>query len=420
MTSDRSASPAQRRSLLMIGTGHRFYSENVLSSIGSRFRVHQFLGAEPTWEREHIDSWTVVDLTETRDASHFIAAARRIAPVHGVMSWDEARVLQVARVAEALGLPGVPPDRVLGTRDKSLTRTALAAAGVPQPESVLAGSVADALAAADRIGYPVVLKPRAMAASLGVIRVDTPDELAASFTFARDTLIPGAWHYDQVLVEEYLPDPEISVDCAVHEGTVYPMCVAHKEIGYPPYFEETGHVVYGADPLLHDPTLLGVLRDAHAALGFGTGFTHTEIKLTGSGPKIVEVNGRLSGGLIPYLARRAGGVDSALAAAEVACGLPPSTVPDRDLVAAIRFFYPEHEDTRIGQIRIDRAALPSTVDRMEALAGPGDVKSPPPKGTRWGRLAFATAVARTEGECQGALDAAARALTVEAAHARVS
>jgi hypothetical protein len=198
------------------------------------------------------------------------------------------------------------------------------------------------------------------------------------------------------------------------------MCVAHKEIGYPPYFEETGHVVYGADPLLHDRTLLGVLRDVHAALGFGDGFTHTEIKLTGSGPKIVEVNGRLSGGLIPYLARRAGGVDSGLAAAEVACGLPPSIVPDRELVAAIRFFYPEHEDTRIGEIRIDRAALPSTVDRMELLARPGDVKSPPPKGTRWGRIAFATAVAGTAEECRTALDAAATALTVEAAHARVS
>jgi biotin carboxylase len=408
MTSDLSG----RRSLLMIGTGQPAYSENVLSSVGSRFRVHQFLDAEPTWERSHIDSWSVVNLAETREAGELIAAARRIEPLHGVMSWDEARVLQVARVAEALGLPGVPPDRVMGTRDKSLTRTALAAAGVPQPRSALVASVEEGLAAADRIGYPVVLKPRAMAASLGVVRVDTPVELAGRFTFARDTTIPGAWHYDQVLVEEYLPDPEISVDSAVHEGTVYPMCVAHKEIGYPPYFEETGHLVDAVDPLLDDPELLGILQETHTALGFSTGATHTEIKLTASGPKIIEVNGRLGGDLIAYLAWQASGIQTAVAAAEVACGLEPSVLPDRRMVAAVRFFYPEHEDTRIGEIRIDHRGLPSAVDRCEVIVAPGEVKSPPPKGTRWGRIAFATAVARTEGECQAALDAAAKSITV--------
>jgi biotin carboxylase len=272
--------------------------------------------------------------------------------------------------------------------------------------------VAEALAAAGRIGYPVVLKPRAMAASLGVVRVDTPAELAERFTFARDTMIPGAWHYDQVLVEEFLTGPEISVDSAVHEGTVYPMCVAHKEIGYPPYFEEVGHLVDAADPLLDDESLLRILQEAHTALGFGTGATHTEVKLTAAGPKIIEVNGRLGGDLIAYLAQEAAGVQTAVVAAEVACGLKPSVVPDRRMVAAVRFFYPEREDTRIGEVRIDHARLPSTVDRCEVIAAPGEVKSPPPKGTRWGRIALATAVARTVGECRAALDAAAGAITV--------
>src|SRR5262249_24067336 len=144
-------------------------------------------------------------------------------PIAGVLSWDEARILQSAKVAAALGLPGGDPDMVMRCRDKHQTRTALAAAGVPQPRSVMVSSVDDALAAAAMIGYPVGLKPRAMAASLGVVRVDTPEELAARFTFARDTHVPGAWHYDVVLVEEYATGPEISFDAAVHRGTVYPM-----------------------------------------------------------------------------------------------------------------------------------------------------------------------------------------------------
>jgi hypothetical protein len=401
------------RRLLIIGTGGRAYREYLLASIGTRYEVHLFLGAEPTWEREHVAGWTVLDPAASADtvgADPMVAAARELDPLDGVLSWDEARVLQVAKVAEALGLPGGDPEAVLRCRDKLRTRQSLGGAGVPQPRWELADSVSAALAAADRIGYPVVLKPRAMAASLGVVRVDGPDELTGQFRFARDTTVPGAWRYDAVLVEEYLTGPEISVDCAVHRGRVHPLCVARKEIGYPPYFEEVGHVVDAADPLLTDPELLAVVQDTHTALGYPDGVTHTELKLTPAGPKLVEVNARLGGDLIPYLGLRATGVDPGLAAAAVACGQPPVVAADRKLVGAVRFFYVDRARTTIESVRF--ADLPSTVDRAVPLVEPGDVVSPPPEGTLFGRVAFATAVAATAAECAAALAGAAAALQV--------
>lgn len=398
--------------LLVVGTGGRAYREYLLASIGRAYRVHLLVGAEPTWEREHVAGWTVLDLADTVGAEPMIAAARAAGPFDGVLSWDEARVLQVAKIAAALGLPGGDVEAVLRCRDKHLTRQALAAAGVPQAVSVAAATVDEAVAAAERIGWPVVLKPRAMAASLGVVRVDTAAELAERFPFARDTTLPGAWRYPDVLVEEYLTGPEVSVDAAVHGGRCVPLCVARKEIGYPPYFEEVGHVVDAADPLLADPGLLGVVQDAHTALGYRDGVTHTELKLTPAGPKVVEVNARLGGDLIPYLGLRASGVDPGLAAASVACGRSPAVAADRKLVGAVRFFYVEHDDTTVGSVSFDPAGLPPAVDRAVPLAEPGEVVSPPPKGTLLGRVAFATAVAGSAEECRAALDAAAAALTV--------
>jgi biotin carboxylase len=417
-TADSPGGSADRPLLLLIGTGERAYREYLLASIGSRYRIHLFLGAEPSWERAYVTGSTVLDMTDTVGADAMCAAAAELAalgPVHGVLSWDEARVLQSAKVAAALGLPGGDPDMVLRCRDKYLTREALAAAGVAQPQSVQVATLEQALATAERIGYPVVLKPRALAASLGVVRVDTPDELAAQFPFARDTTVPGAWHYDAVLVEEYLAGPEISVDSAVHAGQVVPMFVARKEVGYPPYFEEVGHVVDALDPLLTDPQVRRILQDTHSALGFTDGATHAEIKLTAGGPKIIEVNARLGGDLIPYLGLRASGIDPGLAAAAVACGQPPVVAADRAMVGAVRFFYVEHDDTTIGAVHFDRTALPPAVDRAITLAQSGEVMSPPPKGTLWGRIAFATAIARTARECQDALDAAQAALTVQPA-----
>jgi biotin carboxylase len=399
--------------LLLIGTGGKGFREYLLASIATRYRVHLLCGAEPGWPRGYLDGWTVIDsMDDTIDATQMCAAARDLAAresIRGVLSWDEARILQAAKVAAELGLPGGDPDMVMRCRDKHLTREALAAAGVPQPGSVLVADLNQAAEVAERFGYPVVLKPRAMGGSLGVVRVDTPAELAARFEFARDCAIPGSWRYDEgVLVEQYVAGPEISIDSAVHHGEVLPMFVARKEIGYPPYFEEIGHIVDAADPLLTDAQLISAQAAAHEALGFSDGITHAEYKFTATGPVVIEVNARLGGDLIPYLGMRASGIDPGLAAAAVACGQRPELVADRSGVAGVRFFYPAHDDTTIAAVRFDPARLPAETDLTGALAEPGDVMSPPPKGTLAGRVAFATV-------CRAALDAAQAALIVEPA-----
>ncbi|NED87458.1 carboxylase, partial [Streptomyces sp. SID11233] len=53
-----------------------------------------------------------------------------------------------------------------------------------------------------------------------------------------------------VLVEEYLAGPEVSVECVTHQGITTALAVTRKEVGFAPYFEETGHTVDAADPLL--------------------------------------------------------------------------------------------------------------------------------------------------------------------------
>ncbi|HLU45331.1 MAG TPA: ATP-grasp domain-containing protein [Natronosporangium sp.] len=405
----------QRPWLLVVGAGERPFREYLLASIGERYRVHLLTGKEPDWERPHLAGWTVLsNPLETVDATEMIAAARRLPDLAGVLAWDEARVLQAAKIAEALGLPGGDPEVAMRCRDKQRTRQALAAAGVPQPESALVSSVEEALAAAEQIGYPVVLKPRAMAASLGVVRVDTPEQLTAQFTFARDTTVPGAWQYDAVLVEECLTGPEVSVDAAVHAGEVLPMFTARKEVGYPPYFEEIGHLVDATDPLWDDPKLRQVLVETHRALGLTDAMTHTEFKLTPAGPKVIEVNARLGGDLIPYLGMQVTGIDPGLVAAAVACGQRPELTVTRRRVAAVRFFYVSEEDTTIARVEFDPAALAPGTETV-VIARPGAVVSPPPKGTAWGRIAAASVVADTPQQCQAALAAAEAALRVQAA-----
>jgi biotin carboxylase len=405
--------------LLLVATGMRSYREYLLRSIASRFRVHLFHVAEPTWEREYITGWSV--LASTIDgpamAREALAVNERDA-VSGVLCWDEGRILATSYVAQALGLHNGDPAVVWRLRDKAQTRACLAAAGVAQPRSVPVKTVTEALAVARDLGYPVILKPRGLGASLGVIRVDDANQLAEHFAFTRDTPPPDPVIYasDQpVLVEECVTGEEISVDAVVQEGKAVPLFIGRKVVGYPPYAEEIGHYVDAADPLLTDPDLTTALQDTHTALGFQDGWTHTEFMLTAAGPRLIEVNGRLGGDMIPYLGMLATGIDPGLAAAQVACGLVPGLAASRRRVAGIRFFYVDHDDTVIEAISFDESRLSDSIERAVAIACPGATVSPPPKGTVWGRIAFAVATGARIEDCRASLDAAQDALEVRAA-----
>ena len=373
----------QRPLLLVIGTGLHSYREYLLRSISSQFRIHLFHKVEPSWEKEYLAGWTV--LPSTVDGPAMAERARLLdkdETIAGVLCWDEARIHASSQVAEALGLPNGEPAVIARLRDKGQTRQALATAGVAQPRSIPAATVQEAVAAAEQVGYPAVLKPRGLGASLGVIRVNDEQELRERFEFTFNTRSPepeDVLNEQRVLVEQCVIGEEISIDSVITGGRVSPLFIARKVVGYPPYAEEVGHYVSAEDPLLTDRTLLSALQRTHAALGFTDGWTHSEFMLTADGPKVIEVNGRLGGDLIPYLGLLATGIDPGLVAARAACGLPLAVHADRSRTVGVRFFYAEQEDTTIGSIGFDGAKLPESVQEAVAVAKPGAIVSPPPE-----------------------------------------
>ncbi len=242
--------------LLLIGSGDRRYREYILAAVARRYRLWLLDADEPTWQSAYVERSTVVDQRNFAALLHAAGPVASAYPVAGVFSYDESMVHSAALLAEALGLPGSPPETVLACRDKATTRRILTAAGVPQPRCRPVATARDAQRAADAIGYPVVVKARGLAGSLGVVRADRPDDVAAAFRAAATADYPGVPRYqDDVLVEEFLTGPEISIDAVVAGGECVPTIVARKSTGLEPFFEETGHTVDADDPLLHDAEL---------------------------------------------------------------------------------------------------------------------------------------------------------------------
>lgn len=317
--------------VILVGSGQRAYREYLLAGAARRRPIWILDAADPTWQQEYVRGSTTVELLDRErlvpDTEGLIKAAEAVAAEHrvvGVFSYDETLVVTTALIAERLGLPGLTSQGADNCRNKHNTRQLLTAAGLPQPHFAYVTDADTALATADSFGYPVVLKPRGMGASIGVIRVDDAAGIRAAFEVADTASRGGNSDYEGgVLVEECVMGPEISIDGVVFDGEWTPLFLAHKEVGLAPYFEETGHVVSATDPLLADEELLRVLRSAHRELGIGYGITHTEVKLTTRGPVIIEVNARLGGDLIPYLGSLATGVEPGELAADVAAGVRP-------------------------------------------------------------------------------------------------
>ncbi len=398
--------------VLLIGSGVQRYREYLLAGAARTHRIWLIDAAESTWQKPYVAGTTVVPMLNaarlTPDKDGLIAAALEVAKtrrVVGVFSYDEILIVTTAHIAERLGLPGSGIDGVENCRNKQRNRQALTAAGLPQPRFAMVGTLEEARAAAETTGYPLVLKPQGMGASIGVVRVDGPDELPDAFAMSLKSSYGGNPTYEGgVLVEEMMVGPEISIDGAVFDGEFIPLFLARKSVGLPPYFEEVGHVVDPQDPLLSDPELLRVLARAHEAIDFRYGMTHTEVMLTKRGPSIVEINGRLGGDLIPYLGQLATGIDPGAVAADVACGIRPTLAPTESRTVGIRFAYPP-EDCRVLDITVpEPGSLPGLLE-SSAMVPAGRELRLPPKGYL-GRYAYAICTADDPVGCAARLDAA--------------
>lgn len=398
--------------LLILSSGHEMYRRYALESIRRQGVRITLLESPPmrTWALPLVDAVYEEDLADHDRIRAKVKELHAGSPFNGVLSYDETRVELAAAVSADLGLPGLSPESAARCRDKQLMREAFRWAGVPSAQSVLALTVEEAAAAAGMIGYPVVVKPRNLGGSRGVVLVENDTGLRAQFDIAAGARDPRIESVPGVLVEEYLDGPEVSVECVVQEGRVHLCGLTEKQVGFAPYFEELGHV---CGPPKHHPqyqAIVRVVEEAHRALGVTFGATHSELRLTSTGPRMIEVAARLGGDLIPMVTRLATGVDQVALTVSALTGGTVGVEPTQDRVAGIRMLYPD----RAGTVRrLDHipGAEELWYDLQWHVSVGQEVALPP--STFMGRLGHVVAVADSLRELEERLDEAVAALVTD-------
>ncbi len=202
----------------------------------------------------------------------------------------------VSRVAKALGLPGIEPKIADRATFKYERIECLQKAGINVPKFEVVTNLDQALIAAKKIGYPVVVKPTDNAGARGVKRVSNESELKEAFEESKTY----RQEKSKILIEQYLDGVEISTESLVYNGKIYTTGFGDRNYTrnaeFLPYFVEDGHNVPSVLPKKTQEEIIKEVEKTIRALGITWGVAKGDILLYKNKVYVIEMAARTSGG----------------------------------------------------------------------------------------------------------------------------
>jgi biotin carboxylase len=277
--------------------------------------------------------------------------------LHGALTFSETMLEPWSALAESRGLRSHSLTSIQRTQNKLWQRRTLSAAGLPGPAHAAIEDEGDIEEALSEVGLPAVLKPQYGAGSALVFPIDSEETLRSSLArglklWAQADELGGHGellrsHRPAFVLEHYMAGASwawrqglgdyVSVESMVYDGRSQHLAICDKmPLAWP--FRETGDVMPSSLPGELRLSVLEMVTEAHAALELTDGLAHTEVKLTDKGPRIIEVNARIGGGVAENFALAAG-YDIVTEAGKVALGVPPD--PDVRFSRCVGSFLPQ-------------------------------------------------------------------------------
>ncbi len=279
----------------------------------------------------------ISEVISTIDIPAVVEAAKKHR-VNGVMTLaSDMPMRSVAAVAKELGLVGITDDTALKATNKAVMRQALAEANVPVPKFFKVSCKAEYDVAVSNFSAPFIVKLADNSGSRGIFKIsDLSDkkQIEDAYKYSKQYSRNG-----DVVVEEYMCGPEVSVETLTVDGKCHVIQITDKITTGAPHFVEMGHTQPTRLPRNIPEKIAEVAIAANKAIGITNGPSHTEIIVTSEGPKVVELGARLGGDCITtHLVPLSTGVDMVECCIKVALGERPDIEPKFHKGAAIRYF----------------------------------------------------------------------------------
>lgn len=313
----------------------------------------------------------ICEIVSTIDTEKVLAVAKKHR-INGILTVaSDMPMRTVATVCEEMGLVGISKETAFNATNKGAMRKSLAAGGVPIPGFVEVGTKDAYMNAIETLSSPkIIVKPVDNAGSRGVSLLENRDnmeEIHKAYDYAKENSRNG-----NVMVEEYMEGPEVSVETLSVDGVCHVIQITDKLTTGAPHFVEMGHNEPSMLPAEIKKQIEEITKAANKAIGIEFGPSHTEVKITPSGLKIVELGARLGGDFITTnLVPLSTGVDMVECCIKIALGEKPDLEKKFDKGSAIRYM-----ETGIGTIKeihgIDEAYEVPGVSWISMIHGVGE------------------------------------------------
>ena len=394
-----------RRVLLVMRT--RTYRARAFLRAAERLGVDVTVATEREQPLARLAPGTTLalDFSSARHAQDRIREFAADYPVEAVVGVDDDTTVLAAQLSAALGLPHNPVEAVKAARYKDVMRLALSEAdGVLSPAFWLLPLDEDPTAFANRMAYPMVLKPLSLAASRGVIRANDSDEFLTAFHEIRAILAaselepddPGA---SQILVEEFIPGFEVALEGLLVDGALTTLALFDKPDPLDgPYFEETIYVTPSRLPRASQLEIAQAVQRAAAALGLRTGPVHAELRLNERGAWIVEVAARSIGGLCSSTLRFGNETSLEEIIVRQALRLEPGSLEREQLPAGVMMIPIPAAGVLREVLGLEQASAVAGITSVDITIPCGERVEPLPRASRYLGFIFAQAASPAEVE----------------------
>ena len=310
------------------------------------------------------------EIISTIDVPAIIEAAKRH-QIDGIMTLaTDMPMRSVAAVAEQMGLVGIDKDTAVKATNKAEMRKALQKAGVPIPKFFVVSNEEEYKEAVKEFDVPFIVKPADSSGSRGIFEV---------IDITNAELVKKAYEYckpyskvGDVVVEEYMNGPEVSVETLTINGVCHVIQITDKLTTGAPHCVEMGH----SQPTKHSDEIASriaeIAKEANKAIGIKNGPSHTEIIVTSQGPKVVELGARLGGdNITTHLVPLSTGVNMVECCIKIALGEMPDIKHKWSRGSAIRYF--EQHAGIIESIQgIDKAKRIPGIQQISIVHGAGE------------------------------------------------
>lgn len=314
------------KTILFVGSGNKKkkFTLKVAKDLGLNVVL---INKNLSWQRKYVNKFIQADTYNHDEVLSKVDNFIKNENVDGAITFWEDDVPLWAKICDNFNFVGIDYKTAEKARDKYQMRKCFKENNLPCPKFFLIKNKNDLKKAIEEINFPAVIKPCWGSDSEFVIKVENEEKAEYAFDYVQKSATPKfnpIFHYNQgnFLYEEYMEGYEVNVESLTQNSLTRIISISDKMLMKEPYFIEQGDYI----PTRYENEMRKKISDlvieTHKAIGIKNAVSHTEVKITKEGPKVVEIAARMGGDYLYDWVKTVYGIDLVEEALKIALGIP--------------------------------------------------------------------------------------------------